>query len=176
MTRLSSVRFEVWCEDREQESFARELLCEMGVGRRQFKFHVAPSGAGAASAWVLAQAEDIALRARVSRNQGSLKFVVIVDGDNQPGNRRLAIEALGQEDRRRMACWVPTWSIETWVLWLTGEDVDETRSHKPLLRKPDFYEKLTRAIEAWSVPRSGEEERVPSLAAARRELSRVCPD
>lgn len=73
----------------------------------------------------------------------------------------------------RLAIFVPTWEIETWVLWLTGAQVDESISYKGSLNSDTFREKLPKAISAWSTPRADETKKVPSLAHGREELKRL---
>ena len=145
-------RVEVLCEDKKHEAFARRLLERMGVGRRRVHVEKAPSGKGAASRWVMDRYAEVRRRARAKRHQLRLGFLVIVDGDSEgrdarfreahpPGNERSADE--------RVALWIPTWSIETWVLWLNGADVDEST---PLKHTCRFDAQIGAAITGWDAP------------------------
>jgi len=167
MTGRARDRLEIWCEDHEQEAFLRALLTKKGFHRRALRFELAPSGSGSASQWVLAQRETIVARARTSRKQRGLGFIVMIDGDNQPEPRR---SALLEKTEDSIFVLVPTWEIETWVVWLSGHDIDESVSCKSRLPKPDFYQQLPQAIDAWDVERPEELNRVPSLARARQAL------
>lgn len=167
-----AVRICVWCEDREHERFARELLAQLGVDRRRVRFQVAPSGRGSGSQWVVMQYATVCRQARAKRNQSNLGFLVVVDGDSDGRVQvaaRLDAEAKRADDDR-VAHWIPTWSIETWVLWLAGEDVTESVSFK---HSCDFTALLRKAVAAWERPRSRESSDVPSLEAARSELERL---
>jgi hypothetical protein len=101
-----------------------------------------------------------------------LKFLVIVDGDHHgwvERKRQLDVE-LGPAVLERVARWAPTWSIETWVTWLSGANVDESTSLKT---RCDLGGQLRSAVLAWQSPRVGENARVPSLTDARSELERL---
>ena len=164
------VRIRVWCEDREHEMFARRLLMVLGVERRQIDCRISPAGQGSAAAWVVAQHPHIRTQARAKKNQANLGFLVIVDGDNEGVDARLALFARDEDER--VAILVPTWSIETWVAWLAGNQVVESRSYKSEIG-PKYSSLLDSAISAWSTPRATEDASVPSLTAARRELKRL---
>ena len=69
---------------------------------------------------------------------------VMVDGDAQGAAGRMAsLAAICEEHRiippndadQVLVC-VPTWNIETWLAYLRGETVDETRSGYPRLDRP----------------------------------------
>lgn len=182
MSKRETGRLRVWCEDRTHEQFARRLFALPrfgGLDSRRITVFPAPSGRGAASAWIRERWDDIRQEARACRAQAYLGFLVIVDGDQLgPEARRRDIEA---EDRRendcRIAIWSPTWSVESWILWLGGSrDVDEGSSlkdrfeHHPHAARTELIE---RAVASWDSIDPLESERVPSLAIARRELLRL---
>ncbi len=174
----SQARIWVWCEDREHEAFARRLLKErFGLDARHLTFKIAPKGQGAASAWVLRKyQEEVLPTARRARHQQLLGFLVLVDGDNVGWKRRIEQfeQAGGNEPRsERIAICAPTWSIETWVLWLCGEEVTESVSLKDRLPPDKFRGKLDDAIAKWDPPRDKEADQVPSLSAGRVELQRL---
>lgn len=176
-------RIRIWCEDREQEGFARELFrTRFGVDSRGLSFNVAPAGKGAASQWVIRQsAAEVRRLVRATRSQQGLGFLVIADGDNVGWRQRFEA-VVGRPDSRdpgdRLAVWTPTWSIETWVLYLCdekpgGRAIDELTSYKTIAQRGNLSLWLGRAVQAWEPPRSTESDDVPSLAAARKELGRL---
>lgn len=177
----SQARIEVWCEDHAQERFARALLTgHFGLDRRRITFHIAPSGQGSASQWVSLKYRDALRLARVKRHQQRLGFLVIVDGDNVGRIERMRALAGAPDvrpDADRIAIWVPTWSIETWIMWLAKEPVepplDEARSIKELANHRGFARLLGAAILGWEPPHREEQSRVPSLTDARREMYRL---
>lgn len=172
------VRVEVWCEDLEHRDFANRLLEEVfGLKPRAIRTNTAPRGSGDAKAWVLSQYQRDVLRlCRVKRKQQRLGFLVIADGDNAGFRGRLRTfnpDARDPDDR--IALLVPTWSIETWVLWLTdgAPRITESVSLKHRLPPTDFRTCLRKAVAAWRTPKPGEEQAVPSLDHARGELLRL---
>jgi hypothetical protein len=172
----SGIRVRVWCEDGEHEAFAKQLLCDVfGVDRRAIEVNKAPAGDGAASSWVIRRYHDeVTPTYRRSRHQSGLGFLVLVDGDNVGFTARLA--ALKASDRAvddHVVLLAPTWSVETWVLWLAGEDVDESKSTKEHLPPVEFRGRLKEAVARWRSPQIREE--LPSLANGRIELKRLPP-
>lgn len=89
---------------------------------------VAPKGEGAASAWVVKQFAEQVRQLRAKRHQKRLGLIVQVDGDNVGVASRLQqlAAALDEDDAmpvgesEPIAMLVPTWSVETWALHLTG--------------------------------------------------------
>ena len=49
--------------------------------------------------------------------------------------RQASVAPRGKADHV-VAVFVPTWSIETWLAYLNGETVDETRKNYPRLERP----------------------------------------
>lgn len=167
-------RIRVLCEDGQHEAFVRRLLEDVfHIDRRAIDVEKAPKGEGAASSWVVRRYNDKVVSAhRQTRNQRGLGFVVMVDGDNVGFKDRLA--ALQSEKRApedRIAMLAPTWSIETWILWLRGEAVGEGEQTKGRLSSDEFRRVLKDAIARWQAPpRQGE---LPSLTHGRLELERL---
>jgi hypothetical protein len=172
----------VWCEDRQHEQFAREFLTRrLGIARRDIEFQTAPKGQGAAAQWVVKQYPQVVLRARAARNQARRGFLVIVDGNSVGLTARLR-SLCGEPDLRgqsdRIAIWVPTWSVETWVLWLCrrqieGGDVSETQSYKTDIDPDEYGALAVQAVGGWDPPRPEEAKALPALATARRETARL---
>lgn len=81
---------------------------------------------------------------RRRRNDVSTMLVVMIDGDQRGLEKRRGdlkaacdkqdVRFVEPEDRVLIA--VPTWRIETWLAYLGGEDVDETKHDYPNLRRP----------------------------------------
>lgn len=167
-------RVRVLCEDGQHEAFARRLLEDVfHIHRNAIDVEKAPKGEGAASNWVVRRyCDSIVPLHRRTRNQRNLGFVIMVDGDNVGFKGRMA--ALQAEERTpedRIAILAPTWSIETWVLWLRNEQVGESEQTKARLSSDDFRRALRDAITRWQAPpREGE---LPSLAQGRVELMRL---
>jgi hypothetical protein len=171
-------RVVVLCEDAAQRDFAHSLCRRMGL--RVLRTLAAPSGHGAASAWVRRNyaAQVKALRAKV--HQTNLGLLVVIDGDDVGTAQRLAAldaELVGATAARRqgeaIALLVPTWSIETWLLWLCGQNVNERATYKASAVLRSVAPTPRRAMEGWEPARSNEATQLPSLACARAELARL---
>lgn len=109
-------------EDRAHLDFLRELSTRQGW---QVLFeHIAPKGRGAASGWVVGQFPDRLQEIAGGRYKG-LGLLVAIDGDNVGRVGRLQMLALAsvarnipqQSPEDPVALLVPTWSIDTWLVF-----------------------------------------------------------
>lgn len=174
-----SKRILILCEDRQTERFVEKLCNRFGV-------HIAsvvsaPLGKGSAENWVVRKYPDLVRKHRSKKHQKNLALLVVIDGDArgvQARKQQLAdvltargLEARGEQEQ---ALFIPTWSLETWLVRLAaGVEVSEDRTYKhdPAFEGLWANERRTRgqAIEAWH--REGFE--LPSLADAYIEAKRV---
>jgi hypothetical protein len=180
----ASARGVLLFEDRKSQRFVVQLLVSLGYDKRKLRTRVAPSGKGAGEQWVRMQysAEVKALRAK--NYQRDLFLLAMCDGDKVGVEARkaefdAALREHGMSTRdptERIATPVPTWSIETWLLWLCGvENVGENRSRKfdfPKLTGRLEHAAIAAAVEAWNKPGDAGDE-LPSIADGRLELARV---
>jgi hypothetical protein len=182
----SRLRGTVLSEDTRPERFFRQLLSHLGFNLNKLRFRTAPKGRGDAKAWVRAESQYPAEVALVRRKPGQNIFVIaILDGDNASIATRkaeldqalvsngLGIRAIDE----RIATPIPKWSIETWLLALTGYEVageDESlkinfeRAHSGIEERNALRE----AAAGW---RANAENfpSVPSLADSKGELARL---
>lgn len=138
------VQYVVLCEDRQHEVFARRFLKRIGLvaNNHQLRITSSPVARGAADKFVC-DTYPKELQA-VRRTSVSRALLVVIDGDEDGVNGRMrqleaACEANGVESRSsedRVAIFVPTWNIETWIAYLDGQDVDERRRDYPRLARP----------------------------------------
>jgi hypothetical protein len=127
------------CEDRQHEAFARRFLAGMGWDLRAVRVEKAPGGAGSGEQFVRKR-YPVELKAQRSRPVSQV-LVVLTDGDSEGTAARLrqldqaCREAVVAErdQNERVAIFVPTWNIETWMAYLDGEAVTEDRSGYPRL-------------------------------------------
>lgn len=176
----AKVRVTVLCEDRMHEHFVRKL-CE-GYGLTPVRVQIAPKGRGSAEEWVRKRFPDEVKRLRQHRHE-HIALITITDGDRFGVTERLqgfasALAENGLPARTNddhLAILVPTWSIETWLLWLCGEvDVGETVSYKNTPKWRQAEASPTTAAERYFVaPGQDEPVRVPALCAARAEMQRL---
>lgn len=108
-----------------------------------------------------------------------LWLVAAWDGDNVGWVKRKADlnSACPRENDERIAILVPTWSIETWLLALLGDDsINESVSRKQEFehRYPESERRraLRDAAKAWQV-RAEHVPSVPSLADGSTEMTRI---
>lgn len=130
---------------------------------------------GAASRWVIGNVSEALKQERMTRNgQPALCFLIMVDGDNIGfSERRQSIVGDRHVLPERVGLAVPTWSIDTWVLWLSGTtSIVESQSHKPLGNRDrdDMKTRLKSAIGSWG--RTGPDI-PPSLASGYEEVARM---
>jgi hypothetical protein len=170
----------VLVEDRRTERFFRELLVRLGFLDNKLFFRTAPSGKGAASAWVRAQYMGEVRLVRQKRHQ-RIFLIVVLDGDStgMASKKRdldIALDSPRHEDER-IANLVPTWSIETWLLaLLEHSDIDETSSRKQDFERhyPGKQERqgIRDAAQVWR-SRAHRIPTVPSLADSKTEMKRI---
>jgi hypothetical protein len=151
------------------------------------------NGKGSGAQWVVNHYEAQILahlirRARLPNERNSEKWlIVVIDADNDTVQdrlnefRRRISESKDERVRRcraeneNVAQLVPKWSVETWILNLNGEIVDEDVRYKPQSRAWDDLTKSA-ASELNSWVRSGEDPPVrcaPSLRHGIAELRQL---
>lgn len=138
------VQLVLLCEDRQQEAFARRFLEKAGWSTRRLRVELGPPGRGSAEQFVRARFPKELRAYRVNRHRVAEALIVMVDGDNKGVGARIAeldraCQADGLEARQpdeRVAIFVPTWCIETWIAYLSGLNVDESKDDYPRLERP----------------------------------------
>jgi len=172
-----SVQLVLLCEDRQHEAFSRRFLEKAGWSTRRLRVEIAPPGSGSAVQFVRKRYPIELSAYRSNRHRVAEAVVVVLDGDSRGVNSRLdelakACESKGVEPRRqdeRVAVFVPTWNIETWLAYLSGSAVDESRSDYPRLNRP--RECLEHVSQLHEMCRQGtlRQPAPPSLEAACEE-------
>lgn len=142
MVRKRGVRVAILVEDRLLERFAREALLELGYHRRELRALPYPVGRGSAKQWV-DQQYPIEMQAyrRVAQYQ-RVALLVGSEADELSVERRRQQLASSLEsadlssrgDEEHVCIWVPKWHVETWILHLLGEQVDEETNYKSRVR------------------------------------------
>jgi hypothetical protein len=137
------VQLVLLCEDQQQETFIRRFLANTRWSRKP-RVVIAPPGYGSAEQFVRTQFPAELLEYRRNRHRVTLALIVMIDGDQKGVNGRLnelneACRSAGIAFRRpdeRIAIFIPTWRIETWLAYLNGTDVDEGKNDYPRLSRP----------------------------------------
>jgi hypothetical protein len=126
--------------------------------------------------------DEVKEHRRKATFQQSLRLLVVIDADAGDVNRRLKqldarLEADNQPGRglsEAIAIFVPNRSIETWIEWLQGGQVDESTQYPRLKgREKECAAAVRRLLE---LIQGGEDlpgDCPPSLIAAIEELDRL---
>ena len=148
-----NVRIVLLCEDRQHEAFVRRFLRGAGWNVRDLRVQRSSSGRGSAEQYVR---ERFPAELQAVRAKGGEKayLIVMIDGDDQGvTGRRGSLEAACTERQmvppgnadRVLVC-VPTWNIETWLAYLGGEAVEETRRDYPRLNRQRDCDPLVQSL------------------------------
>ena len=138
-----NVRIVLLCEDAQHVTFAKKLLQALGWRLRDFRIERSPSGRGSAEQFVR-ERFPIELRGLRSKRGEKAYLVVMIDGDDKGvAGRRASLNAAcaarqipPPSDDDQVLVGVPTWNIETWLAYLDGEVVDESKRDYPRLDRP----------------------------------------
>lgn len=181
MARRRGVRVTVLVEDRALERFAREVLLKLKIDRRDIRSEVAPAGRGSAKQWV-EQRYPIELKTHRSKAHfQQIALLVGTEADEQTVTDRLRhlafkVTDAGFADRNeteRIALWVPKWNVETWILHLSGENVDEQDNYKNEVSGPDYRAVAGAFVDSFRVSPDERSATLPSLEVAFEETRRL---
>ena len=123
------------CEDKQHERFARAFLtkwCSADL-RRRIRLVPIPGGRGDAKQWICDQFPSEVKAYRAKANHLNTMLIVITDVDNRTLQQRVtsldqSCRDCGVEVRRqdeRIVFITPKWAIETWIMALNGQVLDE---------------------------------------------------
>jgi hypothetical protein len=172
----------VLAEDERHQRLLRKYLYRLGYQLRDIRFRPLPGGRGCGEQWVREgyAAEVKNYRARSARAKTAL--IVAIDADTGGVDRRLrqlreALEHSGVDaraDDEVIVHLIPKRNVETWILCLSGRQVDEITDYK----HENDVDKLIPAAAAtlfeWSRMNATPTARcVPSLSAAIFEARRL---
>jgi hypothetical protein len=182
-TMSRSVQLVLVCEDSQQEAFARRFLEKAGWSTRRLRVEKAPRGRGSAVQFIRERFPIELSAYRSNRNRVAQWLVVILDGDNQGVARRLnelntVCQAQSMKPREKddhVAIIVPTWRIETWLAYLDGENVDESKSDYPRLDRPRDCQRHVDRLHAMCQQGALRQPVPASLEAACEELRARMP-
>ena len=176
-------RVRLVCEDRMTERFLSRVCQRQKIS--VLHVDIAPSGKGAASAWVRRRYPDFVKLQRSKNYQRNLCLLVAIDGDNRGVSVRkleLAQElsssgAEAREPEEPIAVFVPTWSIETWLASLVDSRThDEDRPLKEDSAVRHFWQDEARKAQTINTASNNWRAGLPlppSLAEAYTEGERI---
>ncbi|MGI9346711.1 MAG: hypothetical protein ACR2PV_01825 [Gammaproteobacteria bacterium] len=139
------MKIKILCEDQMHEVFVRRALLNLGFHRRDFLASAVASKteSGAGEKYVRERYPQELRMLREKKHQ-KLALIVVIDGDNVGVDRRFNqlqkscqdCNIPPRQESEKVAFFVPTWNIETWLAYLGGQDVDETKRDYPRSSMP----------------------------------------
>ena len=172
----------VLAEDARHQSLIRRYLYRAGFDRHQIRLVELPSGRGSGEQWVRTQ---YARQVKEFRRRGTsalTALVVAIDADMYtPEQRstqlRTALEQAAMSPRtqgERIGHLIPKRNVETWILCLAGENIDEVSDYKSRAGVEQLIPTSAETFFAWSRANTGAPSQcVPSLRLALTEIRRV---
>ncbi len=168
----------VLAEDERHRRFVRRYL-----ERLNFPLHsIRPDARGGGEHWVRANYVEAVRSYRKRSARAESALVVSIDADNRDVNRRIgqfdeALAAAGLQSRtatEKIVHLIPKWSIETWILALSGRIVNEDTSYRDEHGIDDLIRSAAAALFEWSRPNARIGDSCPpSLISAIDELKRL---
>lgn len=166
----------VLVEDQRQQRFVRHHLYCHGYAAHDLRFEPLPAGKGSGAQWVLNRYAQAVAAYRSRSTRAKTALVVAIDADDksvasrQQQFRGLAVRTAGEA----IVHFIPKWSIETWIVCLTGNIVSENQSYRDV---SDIDKKISPAANTffeWSRPNAALPPHcIPSLHAAISEVRRL---
>jgi len=172
----------VLAEDYRQGHFASHYLKRDGQNYRSIRLKISPPGQGSGAQYVLEHYPDEVGLYRTNSARRRSALIAAIDADtgtlaDRGKQLEAALKTAGQGKRKpseRIALLIPRRHIETWILCLTDEKVDETAKYKS---RGDVDKRIRGAAKnffdwsraGFSVPAGC----VPSLKLGLREIRRV---
>ncbi|MGA2797002.1 MAG: hypothetical protein ABSE63_05465 [Thermoguttaceae bacterium] len=146
MARKKGIRIVLLVEDRMLERFARAILVKLGFNSRDFRLIPYPVGTNTKQ-WVTQQypIEIKTYRQKVNY-QPNIALLVGTEADEQTVIQRnnylsaslQVADIAPRQVQESIVLWVPKWHVETWILFLSGQNVNEDQSYKHDVNNPDF--------------------------------------
>jgi hypothetical protein len=172
----------VLAEDARHQKFVRKYLYRVGYQPRTIEFEPPASGRGSGEQWVRERYARTVLAYRARAKRAKTGLIVVIDADKggvvsriqqfQDSLREGKISA--RRDNEPVVHLVPRRNIETWILCLTGSQVDEETDYH---RQPQLDAQIATAAIAFfdgarpNTNRPGSW--IPSLLAAIPEVQRL---
>jgi hypothetical protein len=161
MSKASRVYVIVVLEDTRHEMLVRRYLIKRGLGKNEMRIERSPSGEGSAENWVRkAFVKEVSVyRSRHAKT----KLIVVIDADTRTVQERLtqlnqaltdgAKPTVGDDEQ--IARLIPKRNVETWILCLNGQFVNEETDYKQ--KRDDWNDLVPQASETlslWARPKA----------------------
>ncbi len=141
----------VLVEDERHRMLVYRYLLKRGLSRHQIRIKPSPSGQGSAERWVRATYATEVKEYRVRCAKATTALIVMIDADTHSVQGRLTQlgQALRENDVQsirndeQIAHLIPRRNVETWILCLNEQVVDEATDYKE--PRNDWSELISRA-------------------------------
>lgn len=142
-------------EDLRHRQFTLKYLKRLGFGTHEIRVRMSPSGVGSAEQWVREHLPIEFEACRQRQAKAKTRLMVVIDADSRSIQDRLReLNAALQEsqgsavttDQKILVRLIPKRNIETWILCLNGELVDEESDYKSW--HTDWTKQISNASEA----------------------------
>ena len=172
----------VLAEDRMTQDFVRGYLHKLSYSNHDIRFEDVSAGKrGAGEQWVRDRYVATIAAYRHRAKKASTMAVIVVDADTKTVEQRLsqlakALHPNAVKPEEKIAHLVPKHSIETWILCLSGTEVDEDTRYKKTSGNPQPSQARLAApiFFDWSRPNATIPETcIPSLQRACAEVRRL---
>jgi len=172
----------VLCEDTQQWLFAYYFLIGWGIPRQRIRRSKYSFGSGSGEQRVRVNYPKEVRELRRYQHHLNICLIVIMDADTQSIENHfrelenaLATTALERRyENEKIAIFIPKRNIETWIVYLKGDMVNENDEY-PHLRKneSDCKPSVTQLAENCRNRQPLPDNAPPSLKAACKELERI---
>ena len=174
----------VLVEDNRHQQLILRYLRRVGLELHAMRFVPSPSGAGSGEQWVREQFAQEVAAYRSRRAHAETKLIVVIDADTHNFQERLAqldrtLQDAGvpgfDANTDQIARLIPKRNVETWILCLNEEQVEEETDYKRTHHDwPALIRTAAVTLFGWTRPNA----RIPascvdSLQHGIRELSRL---
>ncbi len=148
-------------EDDHHKMLIYRYLLRNGLSSHQITIKLSPSGKGSAEQWIRTAYASEVKAYRIRQAKAATALIVIIDADTKTVQERVAQlsrtldeEGLPEiENQEQIALLIPKRNVETWILCLTEQTVDEATDYKR--NKHDWQELIPHAAERlfqWTRP------------------------
>ncbi|MDX2039860.1 MAG: hypothetical protein SF097_01365 [Acidobacteriota bacterium] len=137
----------VLCEDKQQQTFVRRILKQLGFENHHLRFAKLPAGKGAGEQFVRKNYPDEVKEYRQKAPANAVSLLVIIDSDLLSLNERhkqlndelVAKQMVTRQQDEHIPILIPKRNIETWIHYLWGEQVNETDTYPKLKKESDCW-------------------------------------
>jgi hypothetical protein len=170
-------------EDERHRMLVYRYLRRRGLSPHEIRTKASPSGQGSAEQWIRTMYAAEVRAYRIRHAKAATALIVMIDADAHTVNGRLTQfsqtldeSGLPKIDRaEQIALLIPKRNVETWILWLTEDLVDEETDYKRTGH--DWHELVPHASERL-FQLTGTNDALPancidSLRKGIRELNRL---